>query len=389
MVKFTSAENCEALQASLDITLWDNLLDDACIDKQTEVISDYINFCTDLCIPKKTVKKRANQKPWINKHIDDLIDQKQDAHQKGNKKLYHKLKKLVSKEIKKSKEEYSKNIQQHLIKEPARAWKDIKKLNGLPTSTSTTDHEIPFKPDDLNTFFARYEKPDINQPTIDETKMTAPPFEVDEEVVLKQLKTLNTRKGAGPDGLIPKVLRLCAYQLAPIITKLFRSSIEQHTTPKLWKSAVIKPLPKITSPTQLKDYRPIAITSCLCKMLERQLKSYITEHTAMDRHQFAYRQKRSTQDAVLCLTTTITNFIDKSATNYARCLFLDFSSAFNTIRVEYLIPLLQHLDSNVTGWVTSFLSNRVLQTMVNNQLSAPISTNTGTLQGSVLSVTPV
>ena len=128
-------------------------------------------------------------------------------------------------------------------------------------------HEISFKSDDLNTFFARYEKPDINQPTIDETKMTAPPFEVDDEVVLKQLKTLNTRNGAGPDGLIPKVLRLCAYQLAPIITKLFRSSIEQHTTPKLWKSAVIKPLPKITSPTQLKDYRPIAITSCLCKML--------------------------------------------------------------------------------------------------------------------------
>ena len=382
--KYTD-ENCEALQASLDITLWDNLLDETCIDKQTDVISDYINFCSDLCIPKKTFKKHANQKPWITKYIDGLIDQKQDAHQSGNKKLYHKLKKLVTKEITKSKVEYSKRIQQHLINEPARAWKDIKKLNGLPTSTSTTDQEIKFKPDDLNTFFARYEKPEINKPNIDETKMTAPPFEVKEETVLKQLKTLNTRKGAGPDGLIPKVLRICAYQLAPIITRLFNKSIEQQTTPKLWKSAVIKPLPKVSTPAQLKDYRPIAITSCLCKMLERQLKIYITEHTAMDRHQFAYRQKRSTQDAVLCLTTTITNFIDKAASNYARCLFLDFSSAFNTIRVEYLIPLLQHLDSRVTGWVTSFLSNRVQQTMVNNQLSAPILTHTGTPQGSVLS----
>ena len=188
--------------------------------------------------------------------------------------------------------EYSKRIQQHLFNEPARAWKDIKKLNGLPTSTSTTEHEIKFKPDDLNTFFARYEKPVINNPDIDETKMTAPPFEVHEETVLKQLKTFNTRKGAGPDGLIPKVLRIFAYKLAPIITKLFNSSIKQHTTPKLWKSAVIKPLSKVTRPTQLKDYRPIAITSCLCKMLERQLKIYITKHTAMDRHQFAYRQKR-------------------------------------------------------------------------------------------------
>ena len=178
--------------------------------------------------------------------------------------------------------------------------------------------------------------------------MTAPTFAVNEWAVHKQLITLNTRKGAGPDGLIPKVLRICAYQVAPIITKLFNNSIEQYTTLKLWKSAIIKPLPTVTTPTQIKDYRPITITSCLCEMLERQLKTYITEHTAVHRHQLAYCQKRSTRDAVLCLTTTITKFIGKAASNYARCLFLDFSSAFNTIRVEYLIPLLQHLDFRIT-----------------------------------------
>jgi hypothetical protein len=87
----------------LDITLWDNLLDEPCIDKQTDVISDYINFCTDLCIPTKTFKKHANQKPGITKHIDGLIVQKQKAHQSGNRKLYHKLKKSVTKAITKSK----------------------------------------------------------------------------------------------------------------------------------------------------------------------------------------------------------------------------------------------------------------------------------------------
>ena len=54
--------------------------------------------------------------------------------------------------------------------------------------------------------------------------MTPPPFAVNEETVLTQLKTLNTRKGAGPDGLIPKVLRICAYQLAPIIQQLYRAT---------------------------------------------------------------------------------------------------------------------------------------------------------------------
>ena len=133
-------------------------------------------------------------------------------------------------------------------------------------------HEISFKSDDLNTFFARYEKPDINQPGINESNMTAPPFEVDKEVVLKQLKSLNTRKGAGPGGLNPQIMCL---PTIPIIIKTYRNSIQQHTTPKLWKSAVIKPfLPKITTPTQLKNYCPIAINSCLYKMLEKQHKSF-------------------------------------------------------------------------------------------------------------------
>ena len=50
-------------------------------------------------------------------------------------------------------------------------------------------------------------------------------LQYNEETILKQLKTLNTGKGAGPGGLIPKVPRICAYQLAPIITKLFNTSI--------------------------------------------------------------------------------------------------------------------------------------------------------------------
>jgi len=128
-----------------------------------------------------------------------------------------------------------------------------------------------------------------------------------------------------------------AYQLAPVITKLFNLSITSKSTPTSWKSAIIKPLPKVKNPDQLKQYRPIALTSCLCKMMERLVKHYIITHTAMDHLQFAYRANRSTQDALLCLTTTITDFIDKKASNYARCLFLDFSSAFNTIHVPDLI----------------------------------------------------
>jgi len=122
------------------------------------------------------------------------------------------------------------------------------------------------------------------------------------------------------------------------------------------------------------------------KILERLIKNYISNHTPLDKFQFAYRSLRSTRDAVLCLTTTVTNyFVDKKACNYSRYLFLDFSSAFNTINVNHLIPKLQHLDCNVIEWITSFLSGRVQRTLVDCTLSQPIVTNTGTPQGSVLS----
>ena len=99
-------------------------------------------------------------------------------------------------------------------------------------------------------------------------------------------------------------------------------------------------------------------------IMERLIKQYIINHTDLDRHQFAYRSRSSTQYAVICLTTTITSFIDESPSNYARYLFPDFLSAFNTINVEYLIPLLNYLDSDATAWKSSFLRNRTRRTIV-------------------------
>ena len=82
---------------------------------------------------------------------------------------------------------------------------------------------------------------------------------------------------------------------------------------------------------------------------------------------------------------TVTSFIDRLAANYARRLFLYSSFAFNANHVSKLISQFHHLDSAVTEWICSFLSNRLQRTMVDSILSQPIMTNTGPPQGSVLS----
>ena len=43
----------------------------------------------------------------------------------------------------------------------------------------------------------------------------------------------------GPDNICGKLLKVCAWQLATPFSSLFQKSLDQHTVPKCWKSAVI------------------------------------------------------------------------------------------------------------------------------------------------------
>ena len=91
---------------------------------------------------------------------------------------------------------------------------------------------------------------------------------------------------------------MCADQIAPVIKRLFKFSLDTRTTPKIWKTATIKPLPKTTKTDQPKHFRHIALNSCLCKTMERLLKTYIAANTPMDKYHSTYRACRSTQDDV-------------------------------------------------------------------------------------------
>lgn len=73
--------------------------------------------------------------------------------------------------------------------------------------------------------------------------------------------------------------------------------------------------------------------------------------------------------------------------NYARALFLYYSSAFNTIQPDILISKLSDLGVHpyLIHWYTSFLINRVQLIKVNDKLSSAITASVGAPQGCVSS----
>ncbi len=114
---------------------------------------------------------------------------------------------------------------------------------------------------------------------------------------------------------------------------VFNESLATSVIPTSFKKSVIIPVPKNSKPSCLNDYRPVALTSTVMKVFERLLKKHICSSipATLDPLQFAYRPNRSTDDAISQVLHSSLTHIDSKNGNYVRLLFIDYSSAFNTI----------------------------------------------------------
>ena len=138
----------------------------------------------------------------------------------------------------------------------------------------------------------------------------------------------------------------------------------------------------------------MALTSIIVKCMDRlvcnQLIKSVTNH--MDPQQFVYKTKRGVEDATLPLFNLIASHLDTSGTT-VRVLFMDFSSAFNTMQPHVLIKKLLNLEINpdLILWIRQFLYDRRQRVRLNGSLSRyPVLSDevivyTGAPQGCVLS----
>ncbi len=104
----------------------------------------------------------------------------------------------------------------------------------------------------------------------------------------------------------------------------------------------------------------------------------------LDSYQFAYKAKRGTEDAVACLLHTLLQHLDTTG-NHARILFIDFSSAFNTIQRHIMITKLHyiHVPSIFIRLIYNFLSDRPQAVRMGSITSTTIIVNTGAPQGCI------
>ncbi len=124
------------------------------------------------------------------------------------------------------------------------------------------------------------------------------------------------------------------------------------------------------------------------KSFERLVLAYLKASTGplLDPLQFAYRANRSVDDAVNMGLHFTLQHLDRPGT-YVRILFVDFSSAFNTIIPDTLQNKLTQLSvpTSVCQWINSFLTDRQQLVRLGKFSSSTRTTSTGAPQGCVLS----
>ncbi len=198
----------------------------------------------------------------------------------------------------------------------------------------------------------------------------------------------NRRKAPGPDGVTLVCLKSWADQLAPIFTQIFNRSLELCEVPSCFKRSTIISVPKKPKITGLTKYRPVALTSVAMKSFERLVLAYLKDTTVplLDPLQFAYRANRYMDDAVNMGLHFILQHLDRPGT-YVRILFVDFSSAFNTIIPNRLLPKLTQLSvpTSVCQWIISLPTDRKQLVRLGKYTSSTHMISTGAPQGCVLS----
>ena len=169
---------------------------------------------------------------------------------------------------------------------------------------------------------------------------TANEVEIESEewatVAKKKGKIGKTKKNRSPgeDGIPYEMIQKLHESAMKVLLKIYNGSL-----PKDWKHAIILPILKpAKDPTKPESYRPISLTSCLCKIMERmitnRLQWFVERKNLLTKDQAGFRKHRSTIDQVIRLQGKISKSL--KGKHHVLGIFIDFEKAYDMIHLRQI-----------------------------------------------------
>ena len=396
-----------------------------CLQEITDLDSydTFINKLTDICdsaIPKTSGRPRKNNS-WFNQECRVAAVDKKRAYRKARRTptvenviAYRiaraRLRTIIRENKRRSFHEFvsSMNSQTPLTS----VWKMIKRLKG--TGAVSSVHHVS-RPDgslaetegDIANVIAerlsqnssssnynanflrakqRAETTDIHFQS-DNTEYYNKALTMDE---LRACLSESNNSAPGPDKINYEILRRLPSESLAVLLNIFNDIWTTQTFPDSWRLATIVPIPKPGKDhSDASNYRPISLTSCLCKLMEKiinkRLMWYLEQSKSLSPLQCGFRKNRSTIDHLVRLESFIREVFERG--EHLVAIFFDLEKAFDTTWKFGILKDLHNLGlrGNLPKFIKNFLDNRSFQVKVGSSLSDIFNQAEGVPQGSILS----
>ena len=401
--------NFQKLRDILAETDWSHLESSNDVNVQWKFFTDTYVKAVEESIPLKKRRIQKKIKPnWWNNEIANCLREKKNAHSRmkilntdDERTKFTELRRKAKRLIDQSKRSMELHIANQSKSNPKEFYKYIREKRVITSTIGPlTDEKGTFTKDEhemsniLNTFFASVFT------TEDTSNIPEPPaiqlsnnkilnnISITENNVSNCMDKLKTNKSPGPDTIYPRVLKEAKNEMIKPLTTLFNTSLQSGTVPVDWKLANVTPIFKKGSKSLPSNYRPISLTSVVCKMLETLIRDKLVNHLEENKlirdTQHGFRNKRSCLTNLLDFLHDVFNRYDESKA--VDVIYLDFQKAFDKVpHKRLLVKLKAHgIDGEVLRWIENWLCNRRQRVVINGKSSNWTNVTSGVPQGSVL-----
>ena len=384
----------------------------------TEVLHEIYDSCCP--IKTKTISPKSLKKPWINRKILRNIKTRQNyftLYKQGrlSKENYNNFRNFVTNQIRASKRDYYFKLFEKFKNDTKSTWRAINKIlnpakSNKPLSIKKliTENEILTENLDIanafNNFFCNIGKeisekyasnknPSINNHNhLDylngnnflNSFYLNPCNARDVMTIIKLLKNKKSHVNVIPVSVFKYISNI----ISPIISNIINKSIQSSHFPDELKNARVTPIFKSGEKYKANNYRPISVLPTLSKIFEKfiyhQLYKYLEINNILYVHQYGFRNKMSTNQAIVNHLQYLYDNLDSGNTIFS--LFLDFRKAFDTVSHQILLSKLNSygIRGAALDFFNSYLTNRKQVTFINNTISTNKIISHGVPQGSIL-----
>ena len=390
-------------------TDWNEVLTGNSIDEVTKSFNDKINDMVKKCVPKsKVIQRKVGSRPvWMNNSGLKKIKKKHKSWQRylntkdgRDYQNYITARNETKSYLRKLNKDFEKDIAKNIKSDPKSFWKYVNSktktsigINLLKDGDGNQIADNREKADLLNDFFSSiFTSEDENLPNIfPQPKPTHPPFsfsEITREAIRKKIAKLKPSKSPGPDNIHPIMLKELIDHLIEPLHTIFNMSINEGKVPCEWKVANVTPIFKKGSRLLPNNYRPVSLTSIICKLIEScirdQVMTYLKNYDILVENQHGFRPSRSCVTQLLLIIDHWTKIIDNGGK--IDNIYMDFSKAFDSVPHNRLLVKLQKygFDMNSLNWFNSFLTDRKQRVCLSGEKSSWKTVSSGVPQGSVL-----